>query len=166
MPSHGGSATVIYSVQGRTLLLSCGHCFSSQADRQKRIEIVAPSPAPGASPVRTGGIRLVAADAKLDLSLIEMGYGPLPYVCPVAASPTPGVALSVGYDEMKLPPQKRPAHIVPPLSGPDSTFTKERPWHGRSGGALIDPAGQQIGVVSAYTGPSNHRELSGNEHGV
>jgi hypothetical protein len=170
MPSHGGSATVIYSVQGKTFLLSCGHCFGSQADRQKRIEIVAPSPAPNSNPVRTGGIKLLAVDAKTDLSLLEMGYGPLPYVCPVASvAPRPGLrALSVGYDEMKLPPQKRPATIVENRGvGWDVTLTTERPWHGRSGGALIDPTnGTLVGVVSAYTGPPNHRELQSGANGV
>jgi hypothetical protein len=57
--------------------------------------------------------------------------------------------LSVGYDEMRMPATRKPAHIINIDS--DVTWTREPPWHGRSGGALLDlDSGQLIGVVSAY----------------
>src|SRR5262249_40903761 len=57
--------------------------------------------------------------------------------------------LSVGYDSMQIPATIRPATIASVEGG--RTFTRERPWHGRSGGALLDAdAGYVIGVVQGY----------------
>jgi hypothetical protein len=148
IPSHGGSGTVIETRPGRSLILSAAHLFSG-SNRYKRMTFDMPSPAPGqAQRVES---RLLALDSQMDLSLIEIDVGPLPYVCAVAPQGyRPGECISVGYDNMRLPPQKRPAHIAS-QSGP-TTFTRERPWHGRSGGALIDRSrGYLVGVVSGYS---------------
>jgi hypothetical protein len=57
--------------------------------------------------------------------------------------------LSVGYDEMRQPATQRPVTIL--RVDADITWTREPPWHGRSGGALLDlESGQLIGVVSGY----------------
>src|SRR5262249_28648624 len=70
-------------------------------------------------------------------SLLELNDGPLYYVCPVApAGHRPGRCVSVGYDEMRLPARKASASLLGSDRG--ITFTREMPWHGRSGGALID----------------------------
>jgi len=38
-------------------------------------------------------------------------------------------------------------------SGANWTITREPPWHGRSGGGLIDSRGYLVGVVHAYEDP-------------
>jgi hypothetical protein len=150
--SHGASATVIHTEPGRTLLLGCAHAYRG-GDRHKRHVIDAPAPLAGAK--STGGrIRVLAVDHRLDLSLVEIPEGPLPYVCPVAPAghrPSADI-LSAGYDEMRVPRTERRATLAG--SGPAVTYTREKPWHGRSGGALIDlRAGRLIGVVQGYEVP-------------
>jgi hypothetical protein len=157
LPSHGASATVIETREGRTLLLSCGHAFMGE-DRYK--PIVVDAPARRAGTPRHVGIRLVAVDYDSDLSLIVLNGGPVDFtvaVAPEGFRPGRGL-LSVGFDEMRMPATARPAT----LAGQDGavTYTRERPWHGRSGGALLDvDSGQLIGVVSGY-------EVNGLERGM
>jgi hypothetical protein len=151
--SHGVSATVIWTGHGASYLLSCAHGYSGR-DKYRAMAIDVPTPLAGVP--KAVAIRLLAIDYEADLSLIEIGDGPLAYVCPVAPkgySPT-GAALSVGYDDMNWPAVQRPTHVLTSM-----TVTRERPWHGRSGGALIDERGFLIGVCSGYTGPRNHQEV-------
>jgi hypothetical protein len=152
LPSHGASATVIATEPGQTLLLGCAHAFQGR-DRTK--PIVVDVPAAHAHSPRHVGTQLLKVNYEDDLSLVLLCAGPVDYVCPVAAmGHRPGNLVSVGYDEMRLPAQVLPAHIVH-LSA-EITYTRERPWHGRSGGALIDSqAGSLVGVVQGYeiTGP-------------
>ncbi len=145
--SHGASGTVIHTEPNRTLILSCAHAFQGK-DRQRPIQLDVPHATPG-SPKRAR-IILLAIDYEADLSLIELRDGPLPYSTPVApAGWEPRHCLSVGYDEMRLPATQRSATIL--LTRGGVTFTREQPWHGRSGGALLDPqAGYLIGVVQGY----------------
>lgn len=168
VPSHGASATVIHTEEGRSLLLGCAHAYEGQGRYQRH---VVNAPAPAAGRRDTGGrIRLVRLDPRLDLSLLEIAAGPLPYVCPVApAGHRPGRLVTAGYDEMRVlagsRPTVRPATLL--RDAGNETWTRERPWHGRSGGALIDlDAGRLVGVVSAYTGPRDRREVSPGGWGV
>jgi hypothetical protein len=152
VPSHGGSATVIYTAPGRTLLLSAAHMFEG-LDRNKPIVFDAPAPVVGAP--HKAGTRLLAVDHQHDLALFELSAGPLPYVMPVASLSqiTARRVLSIGYDEMKQPAQMRPTVIVTADDGGGFTLTQGRPFHGRSGGALLDEAsGCLVGVVSGYSG--------------
>lgn len=164
IPSHGGSGTVIQTGQGWTLILSCGHMFEDIQDRTHPITLEVPVPIQG-GPMKVG-VSVLKVDVEADLSLIQLNYGPVSYVSPVApAGFRPGLCLSVGYDDMKLPGKWRPAEII--YSDAKWTYTKQRPWHGRSGGGLIDQStGYLVGVVSGYTGPKNHQELFGNYKGV
>lgn len=175
--SHGCSGTVISTRPGRTIILTCAHAFEGRdgegvALRTKPLVIEGPHPAPGAAG-RPGMARLIGlGKANVnDLALIELPFGPLPYVCPVAPAGTVADwCKSVGYDEMKLPAQDRWARIR--TAGRQRTETDQRPWHGRSGGALIDRAtGRLVGVVSGYTGPkaisaAYHREVIRGEVGI
>jgi hypothetical protein len=147
LPSHGASGTVIHTESGRSLILSCAHAFEGKA-RTTPVTLDVPCLRPG--PPRKGRIRLLAVDYALDLSLLELNDGPLDYVCPVApAGHRPGRCLSVGYDEMRLPARRASASLIGSDRG--ITFTREMPWHGRSGGALIDrDNGYLIGVVQGY----------------
>jgi hypothetical protein len=146
LPSHGASATIIHTDERRTFLLSCGHAFEG-SDRLRPIRVDG-----GAAPCGTA--LLMAIDYELDLSLLQVPSGRATAAAPVAG---PGYRpsqhlLSVGYDEMRLPATQRQATIL--RSDPDVTWTREPPWHGRSGGALLDlDTGQLIGVVSGYVNP-------------
>jgi hypothetical protein len=156
IPSHGASGTIIATASGRTLILGCAHMLRGRmADKPLVFDV--PSPSPGV-PLHVG-TRVLAVDYAADLSLMELNAGPLAYVCPIApAGFRPSVCLSVGYDEMRLPAQVRLARIT----GSDSemTYTRERPWHGRSGGALIDEqSGYLVGVVIGYEAPPNGRGI-------
>lgn len=152
--SHGCSGTVIWTGPGRSLVLSCGHAYASAADRRKPHQVDVPTATPGA--MRTGGISLVMLDLRADLALVEVLTGPLVYVTPVApAGHRPGRAWSCGYDEMRLPCTVRVATIL--SSQGASTWTREKPWHGRSGGGLIDPDHNMLlGTCTGYeTGPGS-----------
>jgi len=157
LPSHGASATVIETRPGRTWLLGCAHAFEG-ADRQRPIHLDVPCATAGQP--RAAVIRLLAVDPQADLSLILLEDGPLPHVAPVA--PTghrPGrTILSVGYDAMQWPAQFADTTLLG--SGLTTTYTRERPGHGRSGGALLDAdAGLLIGVVQGY-------EIGGSRRGM
>jgi Trypsin-like peptidase domain len=159
LPSHGGSGTVIATTASHTYILSCAHAFQAE-DAVKPIQI-------DGQQVPAGPPRLVAVDYEHDLSLIEIPAGNAPNVAPVAGPGHKPSAhlLSVGYDEMRLPATERPVHIV--KTDNDITWTREPPWHGRSGGALLDlDQGVLIGVVSGYVnypeGPGlyvSHRDI-------
>src|SRR5262245_21456903 len=75
--SHGISATVIWTGPGASYLLSCGHGYAGR-DKHRGMLIDAPTPAAGGPKAVT--IRLLAVDYDADLSLIEIGDGPLAYV--------------------------------------------------------------------------------------
>lgn len=150
-PSHGASCTVIATEPGRTLLLGCAHAYQGEA-RGRAIVLDVPHHS-GAAP-RKVGPKLLAVDYQADLSLVLLPDGPLPYVSPVAPAGTrPRECWSAGYDEMQLPPGGpvvRSAQIVG--DNGQVTYTRGAPWHGRSGGALIDTAtGQLVGVVGGYS---------------
>ena len=158
--SHAASATVIHTEQGRSLLLGCANAYEGAA-RTKKMKIDVPVPSAG--PVKNHAITLLAVDYDLDLSLVEIKDGPLPYVCPAAPKgyrPSQQL-LSAGYDEMKWPATQRGATII--AQDQATTYTREKPWHGRSGGALIDlQTGYVIGVVQGYevTGPQRGMYVS------
>jgi len=162
--SHGASATVIETSQGRSLLLGCGHAYMGEI-RAKPMTVDVQSPNTDGTP-KKAAIRLLAVDYQADLSLVELGDGPLAYVAPVApAGHQPRLAISAGYDDMTWPATVRLATIL--RTGARDTMTRERPWHGRSGGGLIDAeTGYLIGVVSGYTGPKNRQEVYPGSTGV
>lgn len=148
LTSHGASAVVIATGDNRSLLLSCAHAFEG-ASLTRPIVVDAPYPAAGAP--RRVGVRLLAVDHGADLSLIEIGAGPLPHVSPVAPAGTahPRLLVSVGFDGMRDRPTISRATVL--YSSPLLTWTKEKPWHGRSGGGLIDvQTGFCWGIVQGY----------------
>jgi hypothetical protein len=165
LKSHGGSGTAIATGEGWTLILSCAHCFEGP-DRTRPIVLDMPHNAPGLH--KKVGVRVlqVGRTETVDLSLIKLNAGPVPYVTPISPLANhPRECWSVGYDELKIPAKCRPARIVGQEGS--RTLTDARPWHGRSGGPLIDKeTGFLVGVCSAYTGPSDGVEYRRGEHGI
>lgn len=157
IPSHGGSGTVIATGPGWSLILSAAHCFEGSA-RTKPIalDVIMPSAAVGRV-----GIQLLGTDKAADVALVRLNYGPLPHISPVAPSGfQPGPCLSGGFDDMKFPGEYRLANIIE--RSPDGYYyTREAPWHGRSGGGLIDArTGYLVGVCSGYTGQHSRNEAA------
>lgn len=153
-PSHGASATVIWTGQGKSYILGCGHAYPDEQAKRKKIGLDVPTPNPSATP-KEARPKLIAlffngGNPDADLSLIELPDGPLAYVMPVAPEGfKPGAnTRSAGYDGMKLPGVNVATHIV---SFGAPTLTREQPIPGRSGGALFDAdKGYLIGVCTGY----------------
>ncbi|MCI0380325.1 MAG: serine protease [Gemmataceae bacterium] len=161
--SHGASATVIASAPGRSWLLGCGHMLADAAGRldeslvKKPLALDGP-PQPRASKPHAAA-RLRAFNLELDLCLIELDNGPFHFVPVAARGHAPSKNLrSLGYDNMAWPVTSVPVSLL--FSEGNTTFTREKPWHGRSGGGLIDLAGPcLIGVVQGYEIWPNQRGL-------
>lgn len=152
--SHGASGTVIATMPGRSWILSCGHAFTdnqerpSSASRNKPIKLDG-YPQPNA-PQKLANARLLDVDYEHDLSLIVIDNGPFHFIPVAPPGFRPGNnVVSTGFDELRWPPQYKPATILKTDS--TTTWTREMPWHGRSGGGLIDAdAKVLIGVVHGY----------------
>lgn len=152
--SHGASATIIATSPTKSYLLGCAHMLEdrhgkpSAEMRGKKFVLDGP-PQPHA-PRKLAEVRLLAWDHALDLSLLEIDNGPFHYlpVAPKGHVPSKRIR-SLGYDDMKWPVTHHVASIL--STGPMTTFTREKPWHGRSGGGLIDVEHRVlIGVVQGY----------------
>lgn len=157
--SHGASGVVVYSEPGRTLILSAGHAFDNRAARLP-ITLDVPGDGRPAGLTGSGTKRLLRVDYDSDLALVRLDLGPLPGVCPVAASEpsTSARLVSTGYDGMRWPAVVATAHVV--AREGRTTFTRERPVEGRSGGPLIDADRRlTVGIVNGY-------ETSGLRRGV
>jgi hypothetical protein len=160
MKSHGASGTVIATAKGKTWILGCCHMFFDHADRvdpallRKKLTLDGP-PQPEAVFKGVRDCRVLAYDARLDLSLIELDNGPFACVPVAPRGHRPGRLLSIGYDAMRWPVTVRPATLLGTAGM--TTYTREKPWHGRSGGGLIDAdARVLVGVVQGYE--VGHRE--------
>lgn len=162
--SHGASATAIATTANKTWILGCAHMLmdkSGNLDRDLYNKVLKMDGPPQPNAVNQGkaNARIVAYDLKLDLTLIELDNGPF-HCIPVAKKgfkPSKNIR-SLGYDSMAWPVAHKAVTIL--LSEGDTTYTREKPWHGRSGGALVDAdAGVLIGVVQGY-------ELWPNERGL
>lgn len=158
-----GSGTVIATAPGWSLILTARHMYTDDHDRidprmcrlPHEYDIALPA---GVEPKKGAGSKVLSISNHADVALIRYNFGPLPYVTPVApAGLKPGECLSVGFDKSEIPPRVKVAHIL--NSDSVRTMTREVPWHGRSGGALIDKrTGYLVGVVSAYTGNGNRHD--------
>jgi hypothetical protein len=157
--SHGASATVIATTHGRSWILGCAHMLTdgdgkpSAAARAGKFTIDGPTQPHAIRKLAPLPARLLAWDYHLDLSLLVIDNGPFNYLPVAAEGFRPGKDLcSAGYDNMSWPITVKAATIL--ASGGDTTYTRERPWHGRSGGGLSDrDARVLIGVVQGYELP-------------
>ena len=145
--SHGATGVPIYSVTGKTYILGCGHMYDSQKMLRAKLKISGPK-----QPYANKSLawpKLVALDRNADLSLIVINRGPF-YTIPVASTAqNTRQVWSIGYDRMRWPPTAKKTVIVG--SQGNTTFTLDRPWHGRSGGALVCArSGTLVGIVQGY----------------
>jgi thiol-disulfide isomerase/thioredoxin len=155
-----GTGTVIQSVPGETLVLTCGHLFEGSARKGKTtVEFFG-----AVERVRLAG-ELVARDAEADLSIIRVTTNHVFSVAPIASksfAPEPGQpASSVGCDNGKDPTARhmRITAVNRYLGAPTIECSGE-PVEGRSGGGLFNDSGELIGVCSARE-PSEHRGIYG-----
>lgn len=164
--SHGASGTIIKTENNRSWILSCAHMFAdidaqglhANAQLLRRPLRIDGPPQPQAKHQR-GVAKVVGVDFQSDLSLIEIANGPFFHVpvAPLNHRPA-GQLLSLGYDEMRWPVTRQRATLH--SMGGLTLFTHEKPWHGRSGGALIDANGPYlVGVVQGYEVSSQGRGL-------
>jgi len=125
----------------------------SAAMRAKKFIIDGPDQPHALRKMSPGPARLVAWDYQADLSLLVIDNGPFNYIPVAPEGFKPGRNLySAGYDNMAWPITMKAATIL--ISQGDTTYTKEKPWHGRSGGGLCDlDAKVLIGVVQGYEVP-------------
>jgi hypothetical protein len=154
--SHGCSGTVFAVKGNRSWIVTCAHAFKG---REGAMPVVVD--APGARMQVRGWITKI--DHDLDLAMVQVESA-LPYVCHVAPeSFRPSRCLSVGWDEMKDRQTVQTATVTRHQG--TETHTWEKPWEGRSGGALIFN-GRLAGVVSGYTSPGNRQFIPGVNHGI
>lgn len=152
--SHGASGTVISTTDGKSYILSCAHMFFAEFGGLDAKLLKKPfsidGPAQPYAPNKPAVSRLIGVDAEADLSLIEIDNGPFHYIPIAPQGRQPGQRLlSAGYDDMKWPVTNQWVTIL--SIDLNYIFTRERPWHGRSGGGLFDyDAKLLFGVVEAY----------------
>ncbi len=157
--SHGASGTVIASRPGKSWVLGCAHMLTdilgNPSEEARKLPLAIDGPVQpyavfGPTEAQKSTARLVAWDYDLDLSLIEIDNGPFHFVpvAPKRHKPSKRI-FSCGYDDMSWPITRKPVTIL--STDETTTFTREKPWHGRSGGGLIDvEARVLIGVVQGY----------------
>jgi hypothetical protein len=152
--SHGASGTIIATQKGKSWILGCAHMhldsFGRPSEESRKKELRIDGPNQPYADNKKAKARLLAWDHELDLSLIEIDNGPFYYVPVAKQGHKPGAKIrSVGYDDMKWPVTNAVATLL--SQGPRWTYAVEKPWHGRSGGGLIDVEGRVlVGVVHGY----------------
>jgi hypothetical protein len=164
--SHGCSGTVIAATDGKSWILSCCHMFLDEKGRidksltGKKFSI--DGPLQPYAPKTLAEVKLLALDTDQDLSLLEIANGPFHWlaVAPKGHQPSRNVRSS-GYASMAWPIVTRDATILQ-TSG-DWTWTREKPYHGQSGGALLDlgPAGVTPRLIGVTYGYEAHGRMRG-----
>lgn len=143
---HTFSGVVVDRTSRCAWVLTVAHGFESRSGRYM-LAIDAPWPRNAAPQIVR--MRITKIDKAMDLAVVKLETGNLPNVCYVATRPPLAGArcTSVGYTEDDDDPSLEDATIT---EQGRLTVTKEAPWHGRSGGALIDASGRLVGLAAAY----------------
>jgi thiol-disulfide isomerase/thioredoxin len=155
-----GTGTVIRSVPGETLVLTCGHLFENVSRIAKTTVEFFGSPI-GA---KLSG-EAVARDKDADLALVRIVTDQVFPVARVASREftlRPGIPTqSVGCDHGQPPTlRKMKVLAVNRYLGAPTIECNNEPVEGRSGGGLFSEAGELIGVCSARE-PREHRGIYG-----
>ena len=144
-----GTGTVIRSVPGEALVLTCAHLFEGVPASAKTIVECFGT----AQPLRVPG-EIVARDREADVALIRVRTSQVLPVAPLACRRAPPMAeartRSVGCDNGR-PPSVRSMRItaVNRYLGAPTIECSGQPDQGRSGGGLFNESGELIGVCSA-----------------
>ena len=147
-----GSGTVIGSLEGKALVLTCWHIFREFGESATVEVDLFPNGPNG--PVETFPGRLIKGDQAADVAVVGIaGCGKLP-VSPIAGgdhAPKEGDhVFSVGCGEGKEPTKlQHSVTRLDPYEGPRTTECTGMPVVGRSGGGLFDTKGRLIGVCFA-----------------
>jgi thiol-disulfide isomerase/thioredoxin len=155
-----GTGTVVRSVPGETLVLTCAHLFQGVGKQAKTTVEFFGLPD---RPRLTGEV--MARDAESDVCLVRVANSQVVSSARVAGksfTPQPGIpATSVGCDNGSDPTARhmRVTAVNRYLGAPTIECSGE-PVEGRSGGGLFNEAGEIIGVCSARD-PSDHRGIYG-----
>lgn len=151
--SNFGSGTIINSVAGRTIILTCGHVFRGLT-KNGSIEV---DVFDDGEFKRYAG-RLIKYDMKADVGLMSIETKtPLPAISLAAAKDAPQIGdaiFSIGCGGGANP--TRMAGKVTTLNryiGPDNLECSGTPKQGRSGGGLFDADNRLIGVCFAADPP-------------
>lgn len=151
-----GSGTVISSVPGRTVILTCGHVFRNY-DQRSMIEV---DVFLEDRHERFVG-KLIRHDPKADVGLVSIATShPLP-ASPVASHPVRkgDTVVSGGCSRGEAPTrQSIQVTALNRYRGPDNIECTGMPVQGRSGGGLFDSRGQVVGVCIAAD-PKQERGL-------
>jgi thiol-disulfide isomerase/thioredoxin len=155
-----GTGTVIRSVPGETLVLTCAHLFQGVSRQAKTtVEFFGLPDRP-----RLSG-EVLASDAKADVCLVRVVYQqafPAAHVAGRKAVPETGQATtSVGCDNGAEPTVRHMrVTAVNRYVGAPTIECSGEPVEGRSGGGLFNEFGDVIGVCSARD-PADHRGIYG-----
>ena len=155
-----GTGTVVRSVPGETLVLTCGHLFEGISRSAKTtIEFF------GSPPGEKLAGEVVARDRDADLSLVRVTTDKVFPAARVASrefKAMPGVPTqSVGCDHGQAPTlRKMKITAVNRYLGAPTIECNNEPVEGRSGGGLFNESGELIGVCSARE-PSERRGIYG-----
>jgi S1-C subfamily serine protease len=155
-----GTGTVIRSVPGETLVLTCAHLFQGISRQAKTtVEFFGLPERPRL------GAEVLARDTEADLCIIRVAHQqvfPAARVAGRKTSPSPGQpATSVGCDNGSEPTVRHMrVTAVNRYKGAPTIECSGEPVEGRSGGGLFDRSGEVIGVCSARD-PADHRGIYG-----
>jgi hypothetical protein len=155
-----GTGTIIRSIAGESLVLTCSHLFDGASEKTKTtVEFF------GSSTGEKLNGELVSRDRAADVALVRVSTRevfPTAPVAPRSFAPAPGQSVaSVGCDhgdDATVQPSRITA--VNRYQGAATIECAGQPVQGRSGGGLFNQAGELIGVCSAAE-PREHKGIYG-----
>ncbi len=158
-----GTGTIVQSLQGRSVILTCAHIMDLAGDNPKvQVDVFIKGKA------KTFVGKIVGHNIKSDVGLIAIPTSSrLPYA-PIARpdlEPKKGeTVFSIGCNNGKDPTRENATlTAIDRYIGPNNFETNHAPENGRSGGGLFDSKGRIIGVCSAANYKQNTGLYAGNK---